>query len=621
MTEENDTLGAPMEKKTSSHRRWQSLAEFLNSGKDALWLYTTTDQFREQATKTDQYKKVKELLKEQGFVNAENIDYEVDWFYFQLGIDKYYFENSTAEKIVDTLSIIYAAKIMEAADQTKKLGINVAQEHDSHAFYCCDSQPGVSVSAGPMVERKIEKKYLDTSLEDKAGYRVQTYRSMGHVTTKSTKSQLRLYFVKQSVFAEGATDLPLDNCDVNKIGDLSFLRRSSDHTKKLYEDILKEAVKQAGPVAKIFEIENSFECRLVIAYKRNSTHSLFSSLSDLYHYYGLFSTRKYVEQFANGYTVVSLYLMPTPNRNTEGISHKEAMNRVRREVGLLFVLPRTSLQPMLQDRTLSIQEVCYAYCGWKFAYHFMERYTSELITLNSVLNMEDSTHLSLLAKIKSKLGQDTFTETAIKDTIFLYPDLIKKLYGNFQGLFQPKGTKMRQSLEKVSGDEIMEKETSHIRDIIRTKNFRQEFHQGVFETFLLFNQMILKTNFYKPTRTAISFRLNPDFLPTISYPNKPFGVFFVIGGEFRGFHIRFRDVARGGIRMIRSRNFEAYHKNMASLFNENYDLASTQQRKNKDIPEGGAKGTILLTLEYQHRAKPSFEKVRKKIHERKRVNF
>jgi hypothetical protein len=31
-------------------------------------------------------------------------------------------------------------------------------------------------------------------------------------------------------------------------------------------------------------------------------------------------------------------------------------------------------------------------------------------------------------------------------------------------------------------------------------------------------------------------------------------------------------------------------------FDENYALASTQSLKNKDIPEGGAKGTILPSL-------------------------
>jgi glutamate dehydrogenase len=33
-------------------------------------------------------------------------------------------------------------------------------------------------------------------------------------------------------------------------------------------------------------------------------------------------------------------------------------------------------------------------------------------------------------------------------------------------------------------------------------------------------------------------------------------MFFVVGSDFRGFHVRFRDVARGGIRIIRSRGNE-----------------------------------------------------------------
>ena len=36
-----------------------------------------------------------------------------------------------------------------------------------------------------------------------------------------------------------------------------------------------------------------------------------------------------------------------------------------------------------------------------------------------------------------------------------------------------------------------------------------------------------------------------------------------------------------------------YSINQRSLFDENYALASTQNLKNKDIPEGGAKGTIV----------------------------
>ena len=40
-------------------------------------------------------------------------------------------------------------------------------------------------------------------------------------------------------------------------------------------------------------------------------------------------------------------------------------------------------------------------------------------------------------------------------------------------------------------------------------------------------------------------------------------------------------------------SFRNYSINQRTLFDENYALASTQALKNKDIPEGGAKGTIL----------------------------
>lgn len=85
-------------------------------------------------------------------------------------------------------------------------------------------------------------------------------------------------------------------------------------------------------------------------------------------------------------------------------------------------------------------------------------------------------------------------------------------------------------------------------------------------------------------------------------------MFLIIGSEFRGFHLRFRDIARGGIRVIQSRNTEAYSINLRSLFDENYSLANTQQRKNKDIPEGGSKGTILMDYGMQDKSKVAFMK-------------
>jgi glutamate dehydrogenase len=132
----------------------------------------------------------------------------------------------------------------------------------------------------------------------------------------------------------------------------------------------------------------------------------------------------------------------------------------------------------------------------------------------------------------------------------------------------------------------------------------------VWDAFVLFNSVVLKTNFYVPTKLALSFRLDPKFLRELEleYPQAPYGMFLVISSEFRGFHLRFRDIARGGIRIVKSRNREAYAINVRSMFDENYGLANTQQSKNKDIPEGGSKGVILLDANQQDKGSVAFEK-------------
>ena len=133
-----------------------------------------------------------------------------------------------------------------------------------------------------------------------------------------------------------------------------------------------------------------------------------------------------------------------------------------------------------------------------------------------------------------------------------------------------------------------------MQEIKKTVQNRSEYK--VFESYLSFNKSTLKTNFFRSTKVALSFRLDPSFLSKSEFPRTPFGLFLVIGAGFRGFHIRFRDIARGGIRLIKSRNRENLTINLRNLLDENYGLAATQQRKNKDIPEGGSKGTILLDV-------------------------
>ncbi len=104
----------------------------------------------------------------------------------------------------------------------------------------------------------------------------------------------------------------------------------------------------------------------------------------------------------------------------------------------------------------------------------------------------------------------------------------------------------------------------------------------------------LRTNVYIEERYGLSLRIDPAFMATDERPEMPFGVFFVHGRDFNGFHVRFRDIARGGVRAVVPIGLEQYARESERLYDEAYGLAFAQQLKNKDIPEGGAKATVLI---------------------------
>ena len=124
--------------------------------------------------------------------------------------------------------------------------------------------------------------------------------------------------------------------------------------------------------------------------------------------------------------------------------------------------------------------------------------------------------------------------------------------------------------------------------------------KNVLKQGLNFVEYTLKTNFYCKNKTAFSFRLDPNYLSFLPFDHKekfpeiPFGIFFIKGMYYIGFHIRFRDLARGGLRTVYPEKIEQLQWERNNIFAECYNLALTQQKKNKDIPEGGSKAVILL---------------------------
>jgi len=550
-----------------------------------------------------------DIIEEKGFLPAEFVASETEWFYNALGFDDMYFATETADAIASNILSLYAAKLAAFARDDKKLEIRLQKEAADHAVYIDTSKPGISMLEGPRFEQRIDEKYIDGSNPSRS-YRVESFRASNALPENPTES-LRCYFVYQCEFTQPSPS-PSET-DIEKIGEKRFLQKATKHTKEVYQEIINLAVARTGPVIETFDMEGTREKRLVIAYRQGSAMGVFSALSDLYHYYGVTSTRKYVESFQNGISIISLYLKPSENASNRSPPIEAAIHQIIKEVSLLFCIPQNKLQNQFASGNLSLQESIYAHCVHVFVQQFLNRLGSEYTSLVAALKGDTTGHVELLSKIKKRLRTETFTSDYILEIINKYPELIRMLYLSFasthymqtrgnQDDFIPTLSYLRLDIEQVQ-DEGTISETI-------AKTVANQHDQMVMSYFLIFNKAVLKTNFYTPTKVALSFRLKPstDFLPEAEYPQPLYGMFLVIGSEFRGFHLRFRDIARGGIRIVKSRNREFYSINARTQFDENYNLANTQQRKNKDIPEGGSKGVILLDFNHQDKERVAFEK-------------
>lgn len=192
------------------------------------------------------------------------------------------------------------------------------------------------------------------------------------------------------------------------------------------------------------------------------------------------------------------------------------------------------------------------------------------------------------------IDSNLYTIENITEGLCRHPDLTLLLAEAFKWKFHPslhdinQYTCVRNDFLK-SVDEL---DTGQEEYDIRRKNILRQAMNMIHYT--------LKTNAYRMNFTALSFRLDPRYMDELpfdrskKFPELPFAIFYIKGMHFFGFHIRFKDLARGGLRTIFTEQKERMTAERNNVFTECYNLALTQHLKNKDIPEGGAKGVIFL---------------------------
>ena len=99
----------------------------------------------------------------------------------------------------------------------------------------------------------------------------------------------------------------------------------------------------------------------------------------------------------------------------------------------------------------------------------------------------------------------------------------------------------------------------------------------------------LRTNLDFPNRYGLALRVGPCGMVA---PEQ----FFVHGDCFHGFHNRFQNIARGGLRLVTPPSHEQCLAESSRIYDEGYGLSFAQNLKTKDIPEGGSKAVCLVDV-------------------------
>jgi glutamate dehydrogenase len=447
------------------------------------------------------------------------------------------------------------------------VGVEIINEKPDQAHYI------VERTKSREIEDRIENRYPN--------FRIESYRT----ENPANHEHLRLYVVTEPVFGEPSGKI--EGFTFEEASNKKFLEGREPETLARYKEAWEWLNHRECPYISITEKSKTNETRVIVGIHGQGTRQFLAKFINQMNRYKLFTTRKYKETFLDQKTIYSFYY---PKLD------KEIINDFVRELNATIMLPDDPLTNLFTEDIFSSQATMYAISAATFTNQFITVLSDEYTTLSKALKNEPEAK-GILDKIKLRLIKDTFTESRISQVIMENHEIVSLIYKDFVSRFHPK---------KGHNEKEIKNLLDQIENAIDT-NVPSHTDKTILRFFLIFNRMILKTNLFRKDKICAVYRLDPSFLNVSDYPEKPFGVFFCVGRSFIGFHVRFRDISRGGIRVVKSRSFDEFRKNVDTIFRENYDLALTQQKKNKDIPEGGSKGIVLLRMNNQDEADRAFK--------------
>lgn len=477
--------------------------------------------------------------------------------YFNLGFDKTYL-NAFEPNVIAEHVYGYICAQAENAAGSKFTHAAVSNTSENSAFFFC-SDADQHEYIGKVEEFVKARKHLTKT----HAVSVRSYHSKDDKTVLFTVELTPFRNPSPTkAIADAKTPL-LDIVSTDK-----FLDLRSGVAKERYQELLNRKHTSFTPVFTINnDPENANQHIVSVAFKADRPAYFGLLTSVINEVKGARVTKKFLETFSNGIQIYTLYVSGT---NAQILAHKANVS------GLLPFRPNSAVERLFTNGTITAQKSLFFDAMMGFAFYFSPAAESEDFTRLAAMVEKEAVGLTRLKSLRATLTQEIMSENYLGELLESHVDLAVLIYNDFKT-----GTTAERRAE--------------IQAKINDRFDRDVHARTIFTSFLRFNEAVVKHNFFKPEKAALCFRLDPKvFMPKLDFPRVPHGIFMFQAPGWRGFHVRFTDIARGGVRMIIS-DQRSYRNNKLSVFQENYNLAHTQLLKNKDIPEGGSKGTILIS--------------------------
>ncbi|GAW79014.1 NAD-specific glutamate dehydrogenase [Plasmodium gonderi] len=589
----------------------------------------------------DKYEETKELLRSYNLFSDHLINYSVDFYFNKLGFNKFHFEETSPELISKVVVCIITAKINEQYSSDKYFP-TFEEKHDNVIFiitrvFADDNKTRLNYK----MEKKIEEKYFHFSDMSKNCYRLKSFRSVHSVFDKehTYEEPLRTYILELPIYSD---DIISENeTSLEKLMDINYYNyiKGTKKEKIYYElnkSVLFDLTGQFIQTHYYTTSENTFS--LTIAVKRsNVISSIFSLIGDCLNMHKCFSYSKYVEPLKNGVLLIILNVNVIMNseqhkiKKINGGEHhmllllEEKMNKIVKSLKTLCLFNDSKFIQLSVKRIFTAEESAYIFLIIKFITFFSTNSFSSYKNVEHAFHLRNNTDSSSSSSnsilndfyiIKEKLKSSKYTKEEILSCALSNVKTIKLLFANFEKkMNKRKGPSYMQREESSSAAAAGEEEEEVPKGMLqfspgfhpstpyhhtekRSKDIIDEIednhHKNILQYFYIFEKYAVKTNFFRMHKISFAVSFDGALLKDSIYDAEPYSVIMVLGIHFVGFHIRFTKISRGGIRIVISNNMNSYMHNYNNLFDEAYNLAYTQNFKNKDIPEGGSKGIILL---------------------------